>query len=54
MLIATPRGPTWPDAVLQTERMAMLFIDVLRSCMRAKKFKVHEFVVMPEPCPRSA
>ena len=34
-------------AVLQTERMAMLFIDVLRSYMRAKKFKVHEFVVMP-------
>src|SRR6478609_5685370 len=34
-------------AVLQTERMAMLFIDVLRSYMRAGKFKVHEFVVMP-------
>ena len=34
-------------AVLQTERMAMLFVDVLRSCMRAKRFKVHEFVVMP-------
>jgi len=32
---------------LQTERMATLFIDVLRSYMRAKKFKVHEFVVMP-------
>jgi REP-associated tyrosine transposase len=34
-------------AVLQTERMAMLFIDVLRSYMRAGKFKVHEWVVMP-------
>jgi len=34
-------------AVLQTERMATLFIDVLRSYMRAKKFKVHDFVVMP-------
>ena len=27
--------------------MANLFIDVLRSYMRARKFKVHEFVVMP-------
>jgi putative transposase len=34
-------------AVLQMERMANLFIDVLRSYMRAKKFKVHDFVVMP-------
>ena len=34
-------------AVLQTERMANLFIEVLRSYMRAKKFKVHDFVVMP-------
>jgi REP-associated tyrosine transposase len=34
-------------AILQTERMANLFIDVLRSYMRAGKFKVHEFVVMP-------
>jgi putative transposase len=33
--------------VLQTERMATLFIDVLRSYMRAKKFNVHDFVVMP-------
>ena len=33
--------------MLQTERMAMLFIDVLRSYMRARKFKVHDFVVMP-------
>lgn len=35
-------------ALLQTERMANLFIDVLRSYMRAKKFKVHGFVVMPD------
>jgi putative transposase len=34
-------------AVLQTARMANLFIDVLRSYMRARKFKVHDFVVMP-------
>jgi putative transposase len=34
-------------AILLTERMANLFIDVLRIYMRAKKFKVHDFVVMP-------
>jgi len=34
-------------AVLQTERMAKLFVDVLRFYMRAGKFKVHDFVVMP-------
>ncbi|HKW76461.1 MAG TPA: transposase [Terriglobales bacterium] len=34
-------------ALLQTERMASLFIDVLRSYMRAGKFTVHDFVVMP-------
>lgn len=28
--------------------MANLFIDVLRSYMRARKFKVHDFVVMPD------
>ena len=33
--------------LLQTERMAGLFIDVLRSYMRAKKIKVYDFVVMP-------
>lgn len=27
--------------------MANLFIDVLRSYVKARKFKVHEFVVMP-------
>jgi putative transposase len=34
--------------ILQTERMANLFIDVLRSYMKARRFKVHEFVVMPD------
>jgi putative transposase len=34
-------------AGLQTERMANLFIDVLRSHMRVGQFKVHDFVVMP-------
>src|SRR5215469_1552991 len=34
-------------ALLQSERMATLFIDVLRQYVAAGKFKVHEFVVMP-------
>jgi putative transposase len=33
--------------LLQSERNAMLFIDVLRSYVAAGKFKVHDFVVMP-------
>ncbi|HYN14299.1 MAG TPA: transposase [Terriglobales bacterium] len=33
-------------AVFQTDRMAGLFIDVLRSYVLAGKFKVHDFVVM--------
>jgi putative transposase len=33
-------------ALLQTERMANLFIDVLRCYTTAGKFKVYEFVVM--------
>ena len=33
--------------ILQTERMAELLIDVLRSCMRESSFNIHEFVVMP-------
>src|SRR5260221_12194117 len=36
------------QAVLQSERMATLFIDVLRSYVAAGKFGVHDFVVMPE------
>jgi len=34
-------------AILQTDRMASLFIDVLRSYVSAGKFKIHDFVVMP-------
>jgi putative transposase len=34
-------------ALLQTERMANLFIDVLRTYVTAKKFRLHDFVVMP-------
>jgi len=33
-------------ALLQSDRMATLFIDVLRSYVSQKKFVVHEFVVM--------
>ena len=33
--------------MFQTERMADLFIDVLRSTMRTKRIVVHDFVVMP-------
>jgi putative transposase len=35
-------------ALLQSDRNATLFIDVLRSYVAAKKFKVHDFVVMPD------
>ena len=34
--------------LLQSERNASLFVDVLRSCVAAKKFCVHDFVVMPD------
>src|SRR5260370_9770359 len=34
--------------LLQSERMALLLIDVLRSYVAAKKFKIHDFVVMPD------
>jgi REP element-mobilizing transposase RayT len=34
-------------SLLQTERMANLFIDVLRNYVADKKFKRHDFVVMP-------
>jgi putative transposase len=33
--------------ILQSDRMAELLIDVLRSCVRESRFAVHEFVVMP-------
>jgi putative transposase len=35
-------------ALLQSERNAKLFIDVLRSNMAAGKFRVHDFVAMPD------
>ena len=34
--------------LLQSGRNAALLIDVLRSYMAARKFKVHDFVVMPD------
>ncbi|MBZ5491057.1 MAG: transposase [Acidobacteriia bacterium] len=34
-------------SLLQTERMANLFIDVLRIYVTTKKFRLHDFVVMP-------
>ena len=34
--------------LLQSERNATLFIDVLRSYAAAGKFQVHDFVVMPD------
>jgi putative transposase len=33
--------------LLQREQNALLLIDVLRSCVAAGKFKLHDFVVMP-------
>ena len=33
--------------MFQTDRMANLFIDVLRSAMRSKRITVHDFVVVP-------
>jgi putative transposase len=35
-------------ALLQSERNATLFIEVLRSNVRAKRFRIHDFVVMPD------
>ncbi len=35
-------------SLLQAERNATLFIDVLRSYVAAGKFRVHDFVVMPD------
>ncbi len=34
-------------SLLQSERNALLLIDVLRSYIAAGKFKLHDFVVMP-------
>ena len=33
--------------ILQSDRMAMLLIDTMRSYVQAKKFVIHDFVVMP-------
>ena len=35
-------------ALFQPERNATLFIDVLRSYVAARKFQLHDFVVMPD------
>jgi putative transposase len=35
-------------ALLQSERNAMLFIDVLRSYVAVRKFQINDFVVMPD------
>jgi len=34
--------------LFQTERMALLFIEVLRAYVSSGKFTVHDFVVMPD------
>jgi putative transposase len=34
--------------LLQTHRNATLLIDVLRSCVRARRFTLHDFVIMPD------
>ncbi|MGB0083238.1 MAG: transposase [Terracidiphilus sp.] len=34
-------------SLFQTARMAELLIDVLRSCVKAGRFKIHDFVIMP-------
>jgi putative transposase len=35
-------------ALLQSDRNATLLIDVLRSCVAAKRFELRDFVVMPD------
>jgi len=34
--------------LLQSERNAHLLIDVLRACVAARRFQVHDFVIMPD------
>jgi len=34
--------------LLQSERNAMLLIDVLRTCVAERKFLLHDFVIMPD------
>jgi len=40
-------GTAAGKALFQTDRMASLFIEVLRFYMKAAKFVIHDFVVMP-------
>ncbi|MFY9747227.1 MAG: transposase [Acidobacteriaceae bacterium] len=35
-------------ALLQSDRNATLLIDVLRTCVAAKRFHLHDFVIMPD------
>src|ERR1041385_4191869 len=35
-------------SIFQTERMARLFLDVLRENREKRRFEVHEFVLMPD------
>ena len=40
---------TWMrKPLLQSDCNATLFIDVLRTCVAAKRFQIHDFVVMPD------
>ncbi len=34
--------------LLQSDRFAGLLVDVLRSCVAAGRFQVHDFVIMPD------
>ncbi len=34
--------------LLQSDRFAGLLVDVLRSCIAAGRFQVHDFIVMPD------
>ena len=36
------------QTILQSERMAGLWVDVLLHCRRKQKYLLHEFVVMPD------
>ena len=38
-------------ALLQSDRMAQLLVDVLAENRRKKRFLLHEFVIMPNPLP---
>ena len=36
------------ERLLQSDRNVELLIDVLRSCVAEKKFRLHDFVIMPD------